>query len=207
MINGCSPELEYGYAAGTPHGLPFLATRGQLLLSGHNYSFAGEHLSLREGNIRINKNAEERLKELGFELPPPHLHRWRSTYQPSAWETWCMFPARVRLRDGKSVYVGQVGAEVSPEEGYQAAQICALNCLAAVKSLLGLLDKVTEVVHVRGFVNSAGNFYNQPQIINGASELFVKIFGVRMDAMHGPLWALLIFQGIFLLGDRCTCAA
>ena len=95
---------------------------------------------------------------------------------------------------------------MSPEEGYQAAQICALNCLAAVKSLLGSLDKVAEVVHVSGFVNSADNFYNHPQIINGASELFVKIFGENGRHARAALCTSNRPRNISV-GDRCTCAA
>jgi len=83
------------------------------------------------------------------------------------------------IRDGKPIYVGRVGAEVSPEDAYKAAQLCALNCLAAVKSLVGSLDAVEEIVQVRGFVNSAPDFHDQPKVINGASELLVKLFGKR----------------------------
>ena len=75
--------------------------------------------------------------------------------------------------------MGRVGAEVSPEDAYKAAQLCALNCFAAVKSLVGSLDAVEEIVQVRGFVNSAPDFHDQPKVINGASELLVKLFGER----------------------------
>ncbi len=65
------------------------------------------------------------------------------------------------------------------EEGYEAAKICAINCLAAVKDLIGTLDKIEEVVQVRGFVNCTPDFAEQPEVINGASELLEGIFGEK----------------------------
>jgi enamine deaminase RidA (YjgF/YER057c/UK114 family) len=65
------------------------------------------------------------------------------------------------------------------EEGYEAARICAINCLAAVKDLVGTLDKVEEIVQVRGFVNCTSDFGEQPEVINGASELLENIFGEK----------------------------
>ncbi len=82
-------------------------------------------------------------------------------------------------KDGCFPYVGRVGADVSLEQGYESARLCALNGLAAVQDLIGSLDRIAEVVHVRGFVNSAPDFHDQPRVINGASELLVEIFGDR----------------------------
>ncbi len=65
------------------------------------------------------------------------------------------------------------------EEGYEAAKICALNCLGAVRDLVGSLDEIEEIAQVRGFVNSAPDFGEQPEVINGASELLEKIFGEK----------------------------
>jgi len=83
------------------------------------------------------------------------------------------------IKDGKFIYIGRVGQEVSLEEGYEAAKICAINCLAAIKSIISSLDKIDEIVSLRGFVNSSLDFYQQPAVINGASELMVKIFGEK----------------------------
>lgn len=83
------------------------------------------------------------------------------------------------LKEGKFIHIGKVGAEKTLQEGYEAARICALNCLAAVKALIRSLDKVEEIVQVRGFVNSAPGFGQQPEVINGASELLEQIFGER----------------------------
>ncbi|WP_067885669.1 RidA family protein [Nocardia vaccinii] len=77
---------------------------------------------------------------------------------------------------GELSAVGKVGAEVSLEQARQAAQLCALNALAAVHDLVGL-DSVVRIVKVVGFVASAPGFNNQPQVINGASELLGELFG------------------------------
>jgi len=83
------------------------------------------------------------------------------------------------IKDGKFIYVGKIGGEVSLKEGYESAKICALNCLAAIKSVIGSLDKIDEIIKVKGYVNSTSDFYRQPEVVNGASELIVKIFGKK----------------------------
>jgi enamine deaminase RidA (YjgF/YER057c/UK114 family) len=121
---------------------------------------------------------EARLRELGLELPPVPVPV--AEYVPAKRVGDLVYVSgQGPIRDDKPVYVGRVGAEVSLEEAYKAAQLCALNCLAAVKSVVGSLDVVEEIVQVRGFVNSAPDFYAQPKVVNGASELLVKIFGER----------------------------
>lgn len=121
---------------------------------------------------------ETRLRELGFQLP--EVPKPVAEYVPAKRVGDLVYlSGQGPVRDGKPVYVGRVVAEVSSEDAYKAAQICALNCLAAVKSLVGSLDTVEEVVQVRGFVNSAPDFHDQPQVISGASELLVKVFGER----------------------------
>ena len=71
---------------------------------------------------------------------------------------------------------GKLGDDLSVEQGYEAAKICAINCLAVVKSLAGNLDKIERIVKVVGFVNSTPDCENQPKVINGASELLGKLF-------------------------------
>ena len=78
--------------------------------------------------------------------------------------------------DGPLPATGKVGAEVTPEQGYDLARICALNALAAVDGLVGL-DAVAGVVKVVGFVASAPGFTGQPGVVNGASELLGDVFG------------------------------
>ena len=123
-------------------------------------------------------NTEVRLKELGLELP--EVPKPVTEYLPAKRVGDLVYVSgQGPIRDGKPVYVGRVGAEVSPEDAYKAAQICAVNCLAAVKSLVGSLNAVEEIVQVRGFVSSAPDFHDQPKVVNGASELLVKLFGER----------------------------
>jgi len=124
------------------------------------------------------RKAEAKLRDLGLALP--EVPKPVAEYMPAKRVGNLVYVSgQGPIRDGKPVYVGRVGAEVSPEDAYKAAQICALNCLAAVKSLVGSLDAVEEIVQVRGFVNSAPDFHDQPKVINGASELLVKLFGER----------------------------
>ena len=123
-----------------------------------------------------NKGVEERLKELGYELPV--VAKPVAQYVPAKRVGNLVYVSgQGPIRDGKPVYVGQVGGEVSADEAYKAAEICALNCLAAIKSVVGSLEEVKEIVQVRGFVNSASDFHDQPKVIDGASKLLVKVFG------------------------------
>ncbi len=79
--------------------------------------------------------------------------------------------------DGKLVAKGQLGGGVSIEDGQKAARACAINLLAQVKAALGDLDKVTRVVRLGGFINSAPGFPDGPKVMNGASDLMVAAFG------------------------------
>ncbi len=79
--------------------------------------------------------------------------------------------------DGKLVAKGKLGAGVSVEQGAAAARACAINLLAQAKAALGDLDKVTRVVRLGGFVNSAPDFVDGPKVLNGASDLMVAAFG------------------------------
>jgi enamine deaminase RidA (YjgF/YER057c/UK114 family) len=80
------------------------------------------------------------------------------------------------LINGEMVATGKVGNEVTTEDGKQLAQVCALNCLAAVETLVPI-EKIVRVVRVVGYVNGVAGFTNQPAVINGASELFVNLWG------------------------------
>ena len=79
--------------------------------------------------------------------------------------------------EGKLVAKGQLGGGVSIEDGQQAARACAINLLAQIKAVLGDLDKVTRVVRLGGFINSAPGFTDGPKVMNGASDLMVEVFG------------------------------
>ena len=79
--------------------------------------------------------------------------------------------------EGKLIAKGKLGAGVTTEQGYHAAQSCAVNLLAQVKAALGDLDKVVRVVRLGGFVNSAPDYFDGPKVLNGASDLMVTAFG------------------------------
>ncbi|MDT0266974.1 RidA family protein [Streptomyces sp. DSM 44915] len=121
---------------------------------------------------------EERLAELGLTLPdvvPPV-----AAYVPAVVTGRYVYTSgQVPLVAGELPVAGKVGAEVTPEQAKDLARVCALNALAAVKSVVGDLDRVARVVKVLGFVASAPGFTGQPQVINGASELLGEVFGER----------------------------
>ena len=84
----------------------------------------------------------------------------------------------ISVRDGVMTHVGQVGAGVQTvDTGREAAQVCALNVLAAIKGALGDLDRVKAFLYVGGYMNAVAGFAESPQVINGASDLFVKLYG------------------------------
>jgi enamine deaminase RidA (YjgF/YER057c/UK114 family) len=119
---------------------------------------------------------EERVAELGLELPP--VVRPVASYVPTVRTGSLVYTAgQVPLKGGELLASGKVGAEVSPEQAAELAKVCALNVIAALKAEVGELSRVVRVVKVVGFVASAPDFYGQPQVINGASDLFGAVFG------------------------------
>ena len=82
-------------------------------------------------------------------------------------------------KDGQSYLPGVVGGDLTIAQGYEAARYAVLTTLAAVKYALGDLDRVQQIVHLLGFVNSAPGFGDQPRVINGAADLLVELYGER----------------------------
>ncbi len=83
-------------------------------------------------------------------------------------------------KDGSLIYIGKVGEEITEEDGIKAAELCCINIIAALKSAINCdWEKLDGFIKLGGFVNSNNNFTNHPQIINGASNLRVKIFGEK----------------------------
>ncbi|MFI6850449.1 RidA family protein [Kitasatospora sp. NBC_00085] len=119
---------------------------------------------------------EEKLAELGLSLPP--VAAPVAAYVPALRSGEFVFTSgQLPMVGGKLPSTGKVGAEVTPEEAKQLAQTCALNALAAIKSVIGDLDQIERVVKVVGFVASAPDFTGQPGVINGASELLGQVLG------------------------------
>ena len=122
--------------------------------------------------------AEDRLSELGIELPNAPL--------PMANYVTCRhsgnllyFSGAGAFIDGRPAVFGKVGAELSEQDGYQAARLAGLNLISQLKREIGELDRVVQFVKVLAFVASAPGFYNQPAVMNGASDLFVEVFGEK----------------------------
>ncbi|MDH6225802.1 MULTISPECIES: RidA family protein [Streptomyces] len=121
-------------------------------------------------------SVEARLAELGVTLP--EVAAPLASYQPAVRSGAYVYTSgQLPMVEGKLRVTGKVGAEVTPEEAKELARLCALNALAAVKSVAGDLDRVARVVKVVGFVASAPDFTGQPAVVNGASELLGEVFG------------------------------
>jgi len=119
---------------------------------------------------------DARLAELGISLP--EVVRPVGAYVPAVRSgSYVYVSGQLPLVGGKLVFVGKVGAEVTPEQGKEAARVSGINALAALASVVGSLDKVKRIVKVTGFVASAPGFTAQPGVVNGASDLFKDIFG------------------------------
>ena len=116
-----------------------------------------------------------RLEQLGVVLP--HVAAPLASYVPAVRTGNLVYTSgQLPIEGGKLAATGKVGAEVSSEQGKALARICALNALAAVGSVVDI-DTVARVVKVVGFVASAPGFNGQPNVINGASDLFAEVFG------------------------------
>ncbi len=121
-------------------------------------------------------NAENKLKELGLELPP--AAKPVANYV-SAVRTGDLvyLSGHGPLRNDRTMITGKVGTDLTLEEGYEAARRVALGLLGSLKAEIGNLDKVRRVVKLLGMVNCTPDFIDQPKVINGASDLLVKVFG------------------------------
>jgi enamine deaminase RidA (YjgF/YER057c/UK114 family) len=119
---------------------------------------------------------EDRLRELGTELPPPVPPG--GLYNPVVFHgNVAYISGQVPLREGQLVARGKLGQDVSVEEGQQAARLCVLNALAALRHALESLDSVDRPLKMTVFVASAPGFNDQPQVANGASQLLIDLFG------------------------------
>jgi enamine deaminase RidA (YjgF/YER057c/UK114 family) len=121
---------------------------------------------------------EEKIRELGFELP--ETLKPVASYVPAVQSGNLVYTAgQVPIVKGELKYEGKIGSNLKMEDGQKAAEICALNCLAAIKAAIGDLNLMKRIVKLTVFVNSADGFSEQPKVANGASELLVKIFGEK----------------------------
>lgn len=119
---------------------------------------------------------EAKLATLGLTLPATPAAA--GNYLPAVRSGNLLFLAgTLCLRDGQLTHTGQVGAEQTTASAYEAAKVCALNTLANIKAAAGSLDAVARIVSVSGFVNGVSGFPESPAVVDGASDLFVALYG------------------------------
>jgi len=121
---------------------------------------------------------ERRIIDLGFVLP--ETAKPLAAYIPAVQSGNLVFTSgQLPMVAGSLAETGKVGGSVSPERAKDLAAVCALNALAAVKTVIGDLDKIKRVVKVVGFVSSVPEFSGQPAVVNGASEFLGEVFGEK----------------------------
>jgi len=119
---------------------------------------------------------DARLAEIGLKLPTPPPAA--GSYVPTVRSGRMLYCAgTIALLDGAMTHTGPVGQEQTVKSGYDSARVCALNTLANIRAAVGSLDLVERIVFVSGFVNAVSGFADSPAVINGASDLFVEVFG------------------------------
>lgn len=121
-------------------------------------------------------SAEQRLKELGIILaePPQAL----ASYVPGLiCGDLAFVSGQLPIKDGVLLWQGKLGRELDLEKGYQAARQAAINCLSVLRWLVGSLDGVAGIVRITGYVQASDDFYQHPQVVNGASDLMEQVFG------------------------------
>ncbi|HSH15428.1 MAG TPA: RidA family protein [Verrucomicrobiae bacterium] len=122
--------------------------------------------------------AEDKLNQLNLALPPPPP-------AVAAYAPWMrtgnlvLTSGQLPWKDGRIAFTGRLGAELTVDQGYQAARQCALNAIAQLKDAVADLEKVAQILKIDGFVHAAPGFRGHPQVMNGASDLFNEVFGSR----------------------------
>ena len=120
---------------------------------------------------------DENIKNLGLNIPD--LPKALANYVPYKIIGKTIYiSGQAPVQNGELIYKGKVGSDISIEEGIEAAKLCVINIIAALKTgLEGDWDKLDSFIKLTGFVNCQDNFTDQPKIINGASDMLVEIFG------------------------------
>ena len=118
---------------------------------------------------------EAKLKAMGYEISAAALGQGK--IEPAVRTGNLVFTSGQVSQRGAESFIGKVGGELSVEQGYAAARLCALNALGAIKAVVGDLDKVTRVVKLLGMVNAAEGFTRTPEVIHGCTDLLNELFG------------------------------
>lgn len=146
---------------------------------------------------------EQRLETLGLKLPDPPQPA--GSYVPFVRSANLLFVSgQVPFRADGSVVTGKVGVDATVEQAHDAARVAGLSLIAVVRSALPSLDDVTRVVRIGGFVNADPSFTQQPQVINGCSDLMIAAWGDRgrharaaVGVASLPLGAVVEVDGVF----------
>ena len=122
-------------------------------------------------------NLEKTLDKYGLVMPDPP--KKGGIYEPvkEFGSNFCYLSGSTPTFNGELRYAGKLGRDISTEQGQDAARLCALNLLAHLKAKYGNLNKIKRIVKMLAFVASTDDFYEQPKVANGASELLAEIFG------------------------------
>ena len=122
------------------------------------------------------QNYDAKIEELGLKLPaaPSPMANYVAARRAG---NLLFFSGAGPFVDGKPAVFGKVGAELTQEQGYEAARLTGLNLIAQLKKELGTLNSVKQFLKVQAFVASAPDFMAQPAVMNGVSDLFVQVFG------------------------------
>ena len=150
-------------------------------------------------------SVEDKLKELGLQLPPPPQPA--GAYTPAIATAGLVFVSgQLPLANGEIQYPGMLGRDLDIEAGYAAARLCALNALSVLKAESSDLDKVS-IVRLGGYVAASDNFTDHAKVINGASDLMADILGTRgvharlaVGASSLPLGAAVELEVIAVVG-------
>lgn len=182
-------RVDVRHLAATPIGMKVTAKSTLAAVEGRRLSFTVEAFNEKEKigegthqrviiqkeRFSKGKAVEERLQQLGIELPAPP--KPAGNYVPAVLSQGLLFVSgQIPREKGEMKYSGRIGAELTPEQGYQAARLCAINSLSAAREVLKDLGKIRRVVRLAGFVRSAQGFSGQPAVVNGASDFFGEIF-------------------------------
>jgi len=153
----------------------FLAALLAVALISCDSNTDAEKVKAQSNDTTTNK-IDERLTELGIALPEPSSPV--ANYVNAVTTGNLVFLAGKGPKQDDGTYItGKVGADLTEEEGYEAARIAGINQLAALKAEIGNLDRVTRIVKVTGMVNCTPDYANQPEVVNGFSDLMVEVFG------------------------------
>ena len=121
---------------------------------------------------------DQKLAELGFTIdnPPEPIGNYEAAVISG---NMLYISGQLPLADGKLVYQGRVGSELTVSQGYRAAELAAVNVLAQIKKKLGTFERLMKIVRVDGYISSSTEFIEQPKVLDGASDLFKKVLGEK----------------------------